>query len=76
LAALPPLNSTTIPKYVTPLTIPPAMPHTQAGGIDQYLIGVRQFRQQVLPPGLPKTTVWSYDSAAEAARSTIPPTPT
>ncbi|MGW1159773.1 multicopper oxidase family protein [Streptomyces sp. NPDC002519] len=35
------------------------------GGIDHYSIGVRQFRQQVLPPGLPTTTVWGYGSTEE-----------
>ncbi|MET8964332.1 multicopper oxidase [Streptomyces sp. NPDC004074] len=39
------------------------MPQSTRGsgdGIDHYSIGVRQFRQQVLPPGLPTTTVWGY----------------
>ncbi|MFJ1791932.1 multicopper oxidase family protein [Kitasatospora griseola] len=31
-------------------------------GLDGYTIGVRQFRQQVLPPGAPATTVWGYGS--------------
>jgi spore coat protein A len=67
--ASPPLDPNTIPKYLTALTIPPAMPQTQPGGqngVDEYSIGVRQFRQQVLPPSLPKTTVWSYGSAADS----------
>jgi spore coat protein A len=54
-----------IPKYVQPLVIPPVMPRTSTlanGTIDSYVIGVRQFAQQVLPPGLPKTTVWGYGS--------------
>jgi bilirubin oxidase len=29
---------------------------------DAYTIGARQFRQQVLPPGRPATTVWGYGS--------------
>ncbi|MFB3815483.1 MAG: multicopper oxidase family protein [Terriglobales bacterium] len=60
-----------IPKYVTPLVIPPAMPRTSkivrpmAKNIDYYEIAVRQFQQHILPPamGLP-TTVWSYGAAA------------
>lgn len=58
-----------IPKYVAPLIIPPAMPRTTkvkqqaAKNIDYYEIAVRQFRQQILPPGMPLTTVWSYGSA-------------
>jgi spore coat protein A len=59
-----------IPKYVTPLVIPPAMPRTAKvpvrGGksVDYYEIGVRQFRQHILPEsmGLAPTTVWSYGS--------------
>jgi len=58
------LDPTTIPKYRSSLTIPPAMPKTGVlqGGIDYYEIAVRQFQQQVLPTGMPKTTVWSYGS--------------
>jgi spore coat protein A len=58
-----------IPKYVTPLVIPPAMPRTAAPpavrGVDYYEIAVRQFRQHILPEslGLQPTTVWSYGSA-------------
>ncbi len=57
-----------IPKYATPLVIPPAMPRTAAPaavkGVDYYEIGVRQFRQHILPQsmGLEPTTVWSYGS--------------
>jgi FtsP/CotA-like multicopper oxidase with cupredoxin domain len=52
-----------ITKYALPLVIPPAMPGRRAqrnGEVDYYEIAVRQFRQQILPPGLPQTTVWSY----------------
>ncbi len=56
-----------IPKYRAPLVIPPAMPRTAVRGLprrnDYYEIAVRQFDQQILPPGLPRTTVWSYGSA-------------
>ncbi|MFB7918867.1 multicopper oxidase family protein [Streptomyces sp. NPDC056061] len=53
-------------KYVVPLVVPPAMPaapDTHDTGVDHYTIGARQFRQQVLPPGSPATTVWGYGSA-------------
>ena len=62
------LNPALLPKYVTPLVIPPAMPRTsklvQRMGrpIDYYEIAVRQFQQQILPAGWPATTVWSYGS--------------
>src|SRR4030095_9741730 len=63
------LDPTTIPKYVTPLVIPPVMKNT--GTPDEYEIAVRQFQQQILPGGIwntlngrddafPPTTVWSY----------------
>jgi FtsP/CotA-like multicopper oxidase with cupredoxin domain len=52
-----------IPKFVTPLVIPPAMPRSGTDAtVDYYRIGVRQFRQQILPAPLPPTTVWSYGS--------------
>jgi FtsP/CotA-like multicopper oxidase with cupredoxin domain len=60
------LDPTTIDKYVEPLVIPPAMPMEgtlEGGTIDYYEIAVRQFDQQVLPEGLPETTVWSYGPA-------------
>jgi len=62
------LDSGLLPKYVTPLVIPPAMPRTGklaqrgAPNTDYYEIGVRQFAQQILPTGWPATTVWSYGS--------------
>jgi spore coat protein A len=65
--APPLLDPATIPKYGEPLLIPPAMPPAGSAGkgeVDVYLIGVREFKQQVLPPPLPKTTVWGYGSTA------------
>ncbi len=62
------LDPTIVPKYETPLIVPPAMPRTgklkTKGGkqTDYYEIAVRQFRQQILPVGFPATTVWSYGS--------------
>jgi spore coat protein A len=63
------LDPDTIPKYASSLIIPPPVPKTSelSGGggttIDYYEIAVRQFQQQVLPSGMPVTTVWSYGSA-------------
>jgi spore coat protein A len=56
------LDPVTIEKYVAPLVVPPAMPRSTSDATVDYQIAVRQFRQQVLPPGLPMTTVWSYGS--------------
>jgi bilirubin oxidase len=61
------LNLKKVSKYQMPLIIPPAMPRTGEinvkGSVDYYEIAVRQFQQQILPPPLPPTTVWSYGSA-------------
>jgi hypothetical protein len=73
-----PLDPTTIPKYVESLVIPPAMPRTavlvERGGknVDYYEIAVRQFEQQILPTGLPATTVWSYGSVNHAGTFNYP----
>ncbi len=64
------LEPGTIPKYRLPLVIPPAMPRTPKNrlprglprNVDYYEIAVRQFRQQILPAGMPKTTVWGHGS--------------
>jgi FtsP/CotA-like multicopper oxidase with cupredoxin domain len=64
------LDPTTIPKYQLPLVIPPVMPRTPKNrlptrlsrDVDYYEIAVRQFEQQILPPGMPKTTVWGHGS--------------
>jgi spore coat protein A, manganese oxidase len=64
------LDPRSIPKYAMPLVVPPAMPRSalpgrHGRGLDYYEIAVRQFEQQVLPPGmgLGATTVWGYGSA-------------
>ncbi|MCQ4084798.1 multicopper oxidase [Streptomyces sp. RB6PN25] len=59
------MDPVAIEKYVTELLIPPVMPwdrRDRKTGLDSYTIGVRQFRQQILPPGQPATTVWGYGS--------------
>jgi len=69
------LDPTTIPKYVTPLLIPPVMPRAGTvklkGGknADYYEISVRQFQQQILPASLPKTTVWGYGAVKSASKN-------
>lgn len=61
LAAIPggSLSPDAIPKFAAPLVVPPAMPESRPR---YYEIAVRQFQQQILPPGLPTTTVWGYGS--------------
>ncbi len=70
------LDPLTIPKYITPLVIPPVMNNN--GTENNYEIAVRQFQQQILPGGIwnsingrsdgfPATTVWSYGPAADPA---------
>lgn len=74
------LDPTSIPKFVTPLVIPPVMPKSTTGGqgnpAAEYNIAVRQFAQQILPGGIwntlngrtddyNPTTVWSYGRAED-----------
>jgi len=60
------LDPLSVPKYQTPMLIPPAMPRAgkvkqkMAKNIDYYEIAMRQFLQQILPPDLPATPVWGY----------------
>jgi spore coat protein A len=60
------LDATAVDKFVTPLLIPPAMPRTatimlkNGKPADYYEISMRQLTQQILPAGMPKTTVWGY----------------
>ena len=78
------LDPLTIPKYVTPLVIPPVM--NTAGTANDYDIAVRQFKQQILPGGIwatlpgctganctfPPTTVWSYGPDADPTPAVAP----
>jgi FtsP/CotA-like multicopper oxidase with cupredoxin domain len=67
------LDLLTVPKYATPLLIPPVMPRAgtikQRMGppVDYYEISMRQFQQQILPAGLPATTVWGYGAVRSAS---------
>jgi len=64
-----------IPKYATPLLIPPVMPRAgtvkMRGGknADYYEISMRQISQQILPAGMPATTVWGYGAIKSASRN-------
>jgi bilirubin oxidase len=67
------LDPTTIPKYVTPLFVLPAMPPARpVPGVDYYEVGMRQIRQQILPAGSPLTTVFAYGTVANAATFHFP----
>jgi FtsP/CotA-like multicopper oxidase with cupredoxin domain len=63
-----------VPKYQTPLLIPPVMPRagtiTMPGGkpADYYEISMRQFEQQILPAELPATTVWGYGAVTAQSK--------
>ncbi len=68
------LDPLSIPKYVTPLVIPPVMNHN--GTPNEYDIGMRKFKQQILPGGLwntlngradafPATPVFGYGPAGD-----------
>jgi spore coat protein A len=67
------LDPNDVVKFVTPMLAPPVMPRaavmTAPGGkpVDYYEISMKQFEQQILPAGLPATTVWGY--GAKAAQS-------
>ena len=60
------LDPNTVPKFRAPLFVPPVMPRKAVlngpgnSKIDYYEVAERQFAQQILPSGLPATTVWGY----------------
>ena len=68
------LDPAAVPKFQTPLLVPPVMPKAgtivQRGGknIDYYEISMKQFRQQILPVGLPATTVWGYGALSAQSK--------
>ena len=68
------LEPGSVPKFQTPLLIPPVMPRagtlTVRGGknVDSYEISMRQFPQQILPAGLPSTMVWGYGAVTAAKK--------
>jgi FtsP/CotA-like multicopper oxidase with cupredoxin domain len=68
-----------VPQFTEPLIIPPVMP---AAGlrwdaaarklVPYYEIEVVQFQQQILPPGFPATTVWSYGAVGRPETRNYP----
>lgn len=69
------LDPGSVTRFVTPMLVPPVMPMAarlmQRGGknIDHYVISVRQFVQQILPAGMPRTTVWGYGAVASESNN-------
>ena len=68
------LDPAAVPKFQTPLLIPPVMPKAgtivQRGGknVDYYEISMRQIAQQILPSDLPATTVWGYGAVSSESK--------
>lgn len=64
------LDPAAVKKFVTPLLIPPVMPRAGVRRLkngrfaNYYEISMRQITQQILPAGLPATTVWGYGAVA------------
>ncbi len=69
------LDPLSVPKYQTPMLIPPVMPRagtiTLRGGkpADYYEISMKQLDEQILPSGFPMTTVWGYGAVRSASRN-------
>jgi hypothetical protein len=69
------LDPDSVTKFATPLLIPPVMPKAgtivQRGGknVDYYEISMKQITQQILPAGLPATTVWGYGAVTSESKS-------
>jgi FtsP/CotA-like multicopper oxidase with cupredoxin domain len=68
-AAASTLDPTTIPQFVTPLKILPAMPPQAA---NKFHVVERRFASQVLPAGMPKSTVNGYGSVNNPATLSSP----
>jgi spore coat protein A len=69
------LDPLSVPKYQTPMLIPPVMPRagtiTLRGGkpADYYEISMKQLDEQILPSGFPMTPVWGYGAVRSASRN-------
>jgi FtsP/CotA-like multicopper oxidase with cupredoxin domain len=60
-----------VDKFVMPMLVPPVMPKAdtivrRGTTIDYYEISMEQLEQQILPAGLPTTTVWGYGAVRSA----------
>jgi FtsP/CotA-like multicopper oxidase with cupredoxin domain len=69
------LDPLSVPKYQTPLLIPPVMPRAgtimMPGGkpADYYEISMKQIEEQILPEGYPTTTVWGYGAVKSSSKN-------
>jgi spore coat protein A, manganese oxidase len=62
------LDAATIPQFVSPLYVIPAMPTTVVNKTyDGYVLAARPFKQQILPKGYPSTPVFGFGSVNAAA---------
>jgi spore coat protein A len=67
------IQPNSIPKYVTPLFIMPAMPPTRVlSNRDEFAVAARRFNQQILPPGFPSTPVFGMGSTTSTATNHTP----
>ncbi len=64
------LDPMTIPKWVNQLDGPPPVYETVAPG--RYEVTATEFQQQILPTGMPLTTVWGYGGEARDAVTGAP----
>jgi FtsP/CotA-like multicopper oxidase with cupredoxin domain len=73
------LPAESIPKYVNQLVVPPVYeptivtdPVTGDTLRHEYTVDVSQFKQQILPPDFPETTVWGYGGIIKDPVSGLP----
>jgi FtsP/CotA-like multicopper oxidase with cupredoxin domain len=68
------LDPMVVPKFQTPLLIPPVMPRAakivqrEGKSVDYYEISMKPFHQQILPAGLPATAVWGYGAVSSESK--------
>ncbi len=67
------IDPLSIPQFVAPLLVPAVMPPSDRSGQRvEYVIVARQIMQQILPEGMPSTTVWAYGPENAVALSQTP----
>src|SRR5579859_2162442 len=67
------LDPTTIPQFVTPLYVLPAMPTSNVSATtDGYVIAAKPFKQQILPKGFPSTPVFGFGAVNHSGSFHVP----